>query len=101
MICNPNQFSFLKDALDNKLERDSGIWFHCSDGNVQGDSTLFKIFSPVIRNILTEPPLVWNGIEITILLPDISVTHIAHLICLVTTGSSHFPTKKVMKYFRI
>ena len=99
MLTYDDHFSVLQSALEFQSKIDGNIHFFCSDGKIEVRSTHLKVHSKLLSQIIPNnaqfEELKASANGLTVLLPDVKKSHIAHLMNLITFGKIQFSVTKL------
>ena len=99
MLTYDDHFSVLQSALEFQSKIDGNIHFFCSDGKIEVRSTHLKVHSKLLSRIIPNnaqfEELKASANGLTVLLPDVKKSHIAHLMNLITFGKIQFSVTKL------
>ena len=93
MLVYINHANMLQSSMELQQKDDKNLHFFCSDGDVVTRSTCFKIHSKFLRDIFSDIPA--HHCDISLSLPDVSVSNITHLWNILSSGCSNFSAIKV------
>ena len=96
MLVCINHANMLQSSMELQQKDDKNLHFFCSDGDVVTRSTCFKIHSKFLRDIFSDIPAHHNDISLS--LPDVPVSNLAHLWNILSSGCSNFSANKVWKH---